>query len=195
MTNTFVIMTNTFVEMTNELVWNKCRCSYAYYLYFLGSTVQSTHLRDILDKTPEKRDLLELLAEVQDRWYDMGEILGVHNADLRNLRLSNLHNSTRLADTLQHWIDSASSPVTWGTIVEVLCTDFIKLPRVADKIEDKLSTQLYDKYCHRPSNVNFPGIIGIVAAGTTAEPVLTATATSTTTEGKSNVVVTYMSLP
>ena len=162
--------------------------------HFVGSTVQSTHLRDVLDKAPEKRDLLELLTEVQDRWFVIGEMLKVDNTNLRCLRLSSLPDSEKLADTLQHWIDSASSPVTWGTIVEVLRTGFINLPRVANKVEDKLSTQLYDKYCHRPSNVNFPGI-GIVAAGTTAEPVLTATVTSTTTEGKSNVVVTYTSLP
>ena len=164
---------------------------YAYYLHFVGSTVQSTHLRDVLDKTPKKHDLLELLAEVQDRWFVIGEMLKVDNTNLRSLRQSSLPDSEKLADTLQHWIDSASSPVTWGTIVEVLRTDYINLPRVAYKIEDKLSTQLY---CHTPSNVNFPGIIiiiGIVAAGTTAEPVLTATATSTTTEGKSNVVVMY----
>ena len=156
--------------------------------------MQSTHLRDVLDKTPEKHDLLELLSEIQDRWFDIGEMLKVNNATLRSLE-TNYSASRKLADTLQHWIDSVSSPVTWGTIVEVLRTDYINLPRVADKIEDKLSTQLYDKYCHRSSNVNFPGIIGIVAAGTTAEPVLTATATSTTTDGKSNVVATYTSLP
>ena len=113
--------------------------------------MQSTHLRNVLDKTPEKYDLLELLAEVQDRWLDIGEMLKVNNASLKGLRQSNLPDSTKLADTLQHWIDSASSPVTWGTIVEVLHTDYINLPRVADKIEDKLSTQLYDKYCHRPT--------------------------------------------
>ena len=166
--------------------------------HFVGSTVQSTRLRDVLDKKPEKCDLLELLAEVQDRWFVIGEMLKVDNTKLKGLRKNNLSDSEKLADTLQHWIDSASSPVTWGTIVKVLRTRFINLPGVADKIENKLSTQLYDEYCHRPSNVNFPGIIiiiGIVAAGTTAEPVLTATATSTTTEGKSNVVVTYTSLP
>ena len=166
-------------------------------MHFVGNTVQSIHLRDILGKKPEKYDLLELLAEVKDKWFDIGEMLKVDHATLRSLHETSYSTRRKLADTLQHWIDSVSSPVTWGTIVEVLRTNYINLPGVADKIEDKLSTQLYDKYCHRPSNVNFPGIIiiiGIVAAGTTAEPVLTATATPTTTEGKSNVVVTYTSL-
>ena len=146
-----------------------CSCNITQ-MHFVGSTV---HLRDILDKTPKKRDLLELLAEVQDRWFVIGEMLKVDNTNLRRLHQSNLPDSEKLADTLQHWIDSVSSPVTWDTIVEVLRTDYINLPRVADKIEDKLSTQLYNKYCHTPSNVNFPGIIiiiGIVAAGTTAGP-------------------------
>ena len=132
--------------------------------------MQSTHFRDVLGKKPEKYDLLVLLSEVRDRWFDIGEMLKVNNINLRNLRHSNLPESEKLADTLQYWIDSASSPVTWGTIVEVLRTDYVNLPRVADKIEDKLSTQLYDKYCPRPSNVNFPDIIiiiiDIVAAGT-----------------------------
>ena len=169
---------------------------------FVGGTVQSTQqpcLRDVLDKTPMKRDLLELLSEVQDKWFGIGEMLKVDNTNLRSLRNSNHPDDERLADTLQYWIDGVSSPITWGTIVEMLRTNYINLPRVADKIEDKLSTQLYDKYCHSRCNVLiFPGIIiiiAIVTAGTTAEPVLTATAISTTREGKSNVVVMYMSLP
>ena len=141
--------------------------------------MQSTHLRDVLDKTPEKHDLLELLSEVRYKWFDIGEMLGVNFADLRGLHQSNFPDSEKLSGTLQYWIDSVSSPVTWGTIVEVLRTG-LSLPRVADKIEDKLSTQLYNKYCHRPSNVNFPDIIIIIiniiiAMGTTAESVLTAT--------------------
>ena len=116
-------------------------------------------------------------------------MLRVSGADLSDLRYSGLTDSEKLSDTLQCWIDSpSSSPVTWGTIVKVLRTDFINLPGVADKIQEKLSTELYDKYCHRQSNVNFKFpdiiiIIAIVAAGTTAEPVLT----TIEFEGKSNV--------
>ena len=106
----------------------------------------------VLDKTPEKRDLLELLSEVQDRWRSIGEVLGVNNAYLKGLQHNGLPNSEKLSDTLQYWIDSVSSPVTWGTIVKVLHTEYINLPRVANKIQDKLSTQLYNKYCHRQSN-------------------------------------------
>ena len=123
-------------------------------LVFIGGTLQPNYLH-VLDKTPEKRDLLELLSEVQDKWHSIGEMLGVNNANLRGLRQSNSSDSEKLSETLQYWIDSVSSPVTWGTIVEVLCTKHINLPRVANEIRDTLSTQLYNRYRHGQCNLNF----------------------------------------
>ena len=115
-------------------------------LMFVGGAVQSTQQRDVLDKTPEKYDLLPLLAEIKDQWFPIGEMLRVSGADLRVLRQSNLPVEQRLSDTLQYWIDSKSSPVTWRNILAMLRGDFINQPRVANKIQDKLFTELYHKY-------------------------------------------------
>ena len=46
-------------------------------LMFVGGAVQSTQQRDVLDKTPEKYDLLPLLAEIKDQWFPIGEMLRV----------------------------------------------------------------------------------------------------------------------
>ena len=87
-----------------------------------------------------------MLSEVKDHWYSIGEMLDVSGADLRGLQQSNLPNDRRLSETLQCWIDTESSPVTWRNILDVLRGDFINQPRVADKIQDKLLTELYHKY-------------------------------------------------
>ena len=87
-----------------------------------------------------------MLSEVKDHWYSIGEMLDVSGADLRVLCQGNLPIEQRLSDTLQCWMDTESSPVTWRNILDVLRGDFINQPRVADKIQDKLLTELYHKY-------------------------------------------------
>ena len=126
------------------------------YTYFIGGALQPTqqlNYRHVLDKTPEKCDLLELLSEIQYRWRPIGEVLHVNAASLESLHQSNLPDSEKLSATLQCWIDSVSSPVTWATIIEALRNNHIDLPRVANEIQNKLSTQLYNKYCHRQCNI------------------------------------------
>ena len=117
-------------------------------LMFVGGAVQSTQQRDALDKTPEKYDLLPLLAEIKDQCqgFPIGEMLCVSCADLRGLHQVNLPSNERLSATLQYWMDSMSSPVTWRNILDVLRGDFINQPRVANKIQNKLFTELYHKY-------------------------------------------------
>ena len=97
--------------------------------------------QQILDMTPGKRDLLELLAEIRHMWYLIGEMLGVGRADLEGLRYSNRPDNERLSATLQYWMDTKPSPVTWGIILKVLRSDYINQFRVADKIQHKLSLQ------------------------------------------------------
>ena len=104
----------------------------------VGITVQLT--QQVLDMTPEKRDLLELLGELKHMWYPIGEMLNVGRADLEGLHCSNCPDNERLSATLQCWIDSNSSPVTWGIILKVLRTNYIDQPRVADKIQHYITT-------------------------------------------------------
>ena len=74
-------------------------------------------------------------------------MLGVSIADLRGLRHGKLPDDQSLSETLQYWMDTESSPVTWHTIIDVLRDDFINQPRVADKIQqNKLFTELYHNY-------------------------------------------------
>ena len=113
-------------------------CVYVYYTcpVHVGQLTQQ-----ILDMTPDKRDLLEVLAEIKHMWYPVGEMLGVGRADLEGLHSSNRPDNERLSATLQYWMDTKPSPVTWGTILKVLRSDYIGQPRVADKIQHKLSLQ------------------------------------------------------
>ena len=92
------------------------------------------------EKTPKKHDLVEQLAGIKDKWYSLGTMLGVDDADLRGLRHSNLPDDVRLSDTLQYWMDTKPSLVTWGTILKVLRSDYIDQPGLADKIQHRLAT-------------------------------------------------------
>ena len=96
---------------------------------------------------PEKCDLLELLAEIKDMWYPVGEMLGVGRAHLEGVRCSNLPDNERLSAILQYWMDAKSSPVTWGIILKALRSGYIDQlpPGLADKIQHRLA----DKIQHR----------------------------------------------
>ena len=111
---------------------------------------QQLDYRNILDKKPMQPDLLEQLAEIKDKWSSMGTMLGVDASEIRSLRHSNLSDEDKLATTLECWIDTGDPSVTWRTIIEVLRGQFVKQPRVADKIQKSLSTpKLYNKYAHQ----------------------------------------------
>ena len=62
---------------------------HVYNVYYTCPVHVGQLTQQILDMTPNKRDLLELLAEIKHMWYPVGEMLGVGRADLEGLHSSN----------------------------------------------------------------------------------------------------------
>ena len=83
---------------------------------------------------PDKRDLLNLLANIRHLWFDIGEALGVPNSDLMCAMYMNCPESTKLSLVLKWWIDQCTTEVTWNTIIAAVKSDFIGQKAVGEKI-------------------------------------------------------------
>ena len=70
-------------------------------------------ISDILKKAPDKHELLKLLADIDDKWYEIGLSLNVGDNVLNSLTSEKRKNTIKLNKILQSWMATKSSPVTW----------------------------------------------------------------------------------
>ena len=115
--------------------------------YIINYIDIDNELKLILNKSPEKHDLVELLADYNFMYYEIGVYLKVPNATLMGLQRSRESDTVKLSQVLQKWIETQRSDYIWKTII-----DMIKSKTFGDnvdllkEIEEKLTTTLYDKY-------------------------------------------------
>ena len=74
----------------------------------------------LLEKPPSKSDLLQLMSDIEFRWYIIGECLGIQYTLLASLQSKTSSNIEKLGEVLQIWMETMPKPVTWNTILEVL---------------------------------------------------------------------------
>ena len=89
----------------------------------------------ILLKTPKLKDVYDLTVSQSSRWNDLGrelELLPTFRKQLKKDTSSS--DEDRLEEVLQKWIESASVPVTWSTLIEAL--EAIELKEVANRVKD-----------------------------------------------------------
>ena len=81
--------------------------------YFIGTS-------DILKSAPDRYEVLKLLADNDDRWNEIGIYLKVRMNVLKGLQHKPCSNAVKLAEVINTWIDSRSSPVTWETVISAI---------------------------------------------------------------------------
>lgn len=82
-------------------------------------SIGEEQLKCVLKKKPDHTDLLNLLAEYDYRWYDIGKGLHVQDRFLEGMKGS-LSDKEKLSKILQLWMESMCSTVSWNKIKEVL---------------------------------------------------------------------------
>ena len=93
----------------------------------------------ILDKKPEKKHVVNLLAKNADEYRNFAIALDVDSGFVRGLSGDN--NVVKLDEIIEKWmkIRSDTSPVTWRTIVEAVESDTLgNNVELADKIRNWL---------------------------------------------------------
>ena len=74
----------------------------------------------LLEKRPNKSDLLQLMSGIAFKWCIIGDCLGIQYTYLASLQSKTSSNNEKLAKVLQLWMDTMPESVNWNTILEVL---------------------------------------------------------------------------
>ena len=93
---------------------------------------------DILEKAPDKTDVILLLASISARWKTIGLALRVKSDTLDGLSLSLQPNGDKLADVIGAWISTKSSSVTWKTLISAIEGPLLEHKAKADEIRAHL---------------------------------------------------------
>ena len=93
------------------------------------------NFQHVLDKKPDKVDLLNLLVSYDDLWAEIGEGLKVDGRHIRGLRqTSGMSNKIKLSTILQSWMDTLCSEVTWDNVKQALEGPVVDAKAIAVKI-------------------------------------------------------------
>ena len=107
-----------------------------------------TDISAVLQKVPDPTDLLNLLADVEDKWNKIGRALKVSQDVLMEaFQQDNDDDNARLSLVLSSWIETKPTPTTWETIIDVMKT--LKLQSTSDKIQEFLiKGEVHMKYAN-----------------------------------------------
>ena len=91
-------------------------------------------ISDILKEAPDKHDLLNLLADIDDKWYEIGLSLKVRDNVLNGLESEKRKNIIKLNQILQSWMTTKSSPITWDTVITAMKGPLVNNVQKAEEI-------------------------------------------------------------
>ena len=100
---------------------------------------------DILEDAPNEHELLDLLADIKDKWHEIGLSLKVANNVLNGLTSQNMTNILKLDQVLLSWIETESSPVTWDTMIAAIEGPLVNNVQKAKKILEYLTKGKLEK--------------------------------------------------
>ena len=87
------------------------------------------------NSAPDLVTLLELLADVNHLWYEIGTVLKVPTTTLESLQQKSTTESIKMNKVIQCWINQRTTKVTWGNIIAALKSKNVQQNRVAEEIE------------------------------------------------------------
>ena len=97
-------------------------------------------ISNVLKNSPNDLLLMNLLADIEHQWHEIGYALQVQLDILENSQHSNLLN---LSDVIRIWKDTRPSPVTWETVIDAIKGPIVNDKKTADEIHQYHSTGNY----------------------------------------------------
>ena len=92
----------------------------------------------ILEEAPDKSVLLNLLADISNKWYDIGLGFNVSHNNLESIKNETGSDITKLSKVIECWISTQSSPVTWKTVISVIEGPIVNKKKKANEIRKRL---------------------------------------------------------
>ena len=93
-----------------------------------------------MKKVPSKHELLNLLADINDKWYEIGVSLKVPQNVLNGLTSSQLSNTYKLDQVIESWLTTTELHlVTWETVIDSIKSPIVNNINKANKIRQHLT--------------------------------------------------------
>ena len=100
-----------------------------------------------MKKVPDHIDLLNLLAKIRHKWYELGLSLRVEKSVLESSLQASTNEVKKLDKVLTSWRDTKLSPVTWENIIESVKGPIVEDVPTAETICKYLTKpEVYSKY-------------------------------------------------
>ena len=96
-------------------------------------------ISQIISKVPAKKDAVELLMTIKDKWNIIGTALEVSSADLNNLKYSNNPVDEKLASMISIWLDTRSKKATWEVLLKAVEGKIVNSQLTGQKIREFLN--------------------------------------------------------
>ena len=92
-----------------------------------------------MKEVPNEHDLVKLLADINNNWYEIGLGLETSHDVLDGLEIREKTNIYKLSKVIHAWITSTESHLlSWETVITVIEGPFVNNKRKADEIRDYL---------------------------------------------------------
>ena len=90
--------------------------------------------------SPSKHELLNLLADINDKWYEIGASIKVSQNVLNGLTSSQLSNTYKLDQVIESWLTTTESHLlTWGTVINAIKSPIVNNIKKATEIHEHLT--------------------------------------------------------
>ena len=107
----------------------------------------------ILSKIPKKKDVLELLMPIKDRWYLIGDSFEVNTGELESLMISNNSTGINLSKVINKWLEDKSNEATWKALLKEIEGPIVNNHQIGDDIRTFLKKpDVYSKYVFSECN-------------------------------------------
>ena len=110
-----------------------CVCISPYKLF------STTDISQIISKVPARKDAVELLMPIKDKWYIIGTVLEVSSADLDSIKYSNNPVHQKLASMISIWLDTHSKHATWEALLKAVEGKIVNSQLTGQKIREFLN--------------------------------------------------------
>ena len=98
----------------------------------------TTDISKITSNVPAKKDAIEVLVPIKDRWYIIGVVLEVSPADLDNLKESNNSVEVNLSAMISKWLDQYAEKATWEVLLKAVEGKIVDSQQTGQKIREFL---------------------------------------------------------
>ena len=98
----------------------------------------TTDTSQIISKVPARKDTVEVLMPIKNKWYMIGVALEISSGDLDSLNESNNPVEVNLAKMISKWLDLYAEKATWEVLLNAVESETVNSQLTGQKIREFL---------------------------------------------------------